>query len=460
MQRRDWHLGLFMGLCLLWATPAAAQRLRIEVGGPDFRPYPVAVPELAVLGAGAKQILPAAQQLTALLQADVDLARSLVLVPPKTYLAVDRAPQDAPNYPNWLNVGASGLVRGSVEGDARALRVVLRFFDVTGQKELLSRTCSEPVEQSSRCVHRFLDALVSLLTGEPGIFSSRIAYVKRTVRKKQVFACDLDGGHPELLTDNDSLNLLPTWEPSGQALLLTSYINGNADLYRLPLSGRNALTPVSRQRGLNTGASVSPDGKRIALTLSIDGNTEIYTIDSNGKNLKRLTDSWGQDVSPTWSPDGSRIAFVSSRSGQPHIYVMQSDGSRPAASHLQGHLQPGAALVAAGRRPDRLYGAGRAVHVRPVSDASGYRRDHPSDSGQRAQHQSGLCPGWAPSGVHLQPRLGEGRGTAVDHRHRWQQPAAPAAAPGRVRVAQLGAAAGHPLGVAAAVATFRSAGPE
>ena len=81
---------------------------------------------------------------------------------------------------------------------------------------------------------------------------------------------------------------------------------------------------------------MSPDGKRIALTLSFQGNTEIYTIDWNGGNLKRLTDSWGQDVSPTWSPDGQRIAFVSTRSGNPHIYVMGADGSNPRRLTFKG----------------------------------------------------------------------------------------------------------------------------
>ena len=315
---------------------AAAERLRIEVGGAAFRPYPVAAPDLSLIGPMSASLTTTVQQLTVLLQADVDLARSLVLVPPKTYLGAAQESPTTPVFLNWANVGASGLVRGSVEGDNRRLTVRLRFFEVASQRELLSRSCSEAPDQADRCVHRFLDELVALLTGEKGIFSSRIAYVLRQGRGKQLGVCDLDGGHPAALTDNGSLNLLPAWDFGGRGLLFTSYQQGGADLYRMALSPRGPPQLVSRQRGLNTGAALSPDGSRIALTLSVDGNTEIYTLGVDGKDLRRLTDSWGQDVSPTWSPDGSRIAFVSSRSGQPHIYVMSREGGQPRRLTFKG----------------------------------------------------------------------------------------------------------------------------
>ncbi|MEK7704072.1 MAG: translocation protein TolB, partial [Myxococcota bacterium] len=174
------------------------------------------------------------------------------------------------------------------------------------------------------------------LTGEAGIFSTRIAYVKRTKTGKAVFVSDVDGSDPERVTPADTLSLLPTWDTSGRYLLFTSYMKSNPDLFRLELASEQ-LEWLSSKRGLNTGAAVSPDGKHIALTLSLDGNTEIYVMDWDGNNLRRLTDSWGQDVSPTWSPDGKRIAFVSSRSGNPHIYIINADGTAPRRLTFQGN---------------------------------------------------------------------------------------------------------------------------
>jgi TolB protein len=315
---------------------ASAQRLRIEVGGPNFRPYPVAVPDPVSPKRDAIGVEEAIREVSGTLQSGVDIARSLELVPPASYLKSEKESWTRPEYANWLNVGASGLIRCSVELHGDTAKVTYRFYDVVGQRELLVRTYDDKAQRVGRTAHRFLDDVVELLTGEKGIFSTKLSFVKRTSKGKAVFISDLDGQNEERLTAPDALSLLPGWSADGEVVLFTSYLQGNPDLYRMRLGQPSSLQLLSNQRGLNTGAAVSPDGKRIAMTLSIDGNTEIYSMDWSGEHLTRLTDNWGQDVSPSWSPDGKRITFVSSRSGQPHIYVMNADGSNPTRMTFQG----------------------------------------------------------------------------------------------------------------------------
>ena len=211
----------------------------------------------------------------------------------------------------------------------------MRFYDVVAQREALSKSCSAEIDNAGRCVHRFMDDVVEYLTGEKGIFSSRIAFVRRVAKAKSVFLCDMDGGNVQRVTDNPFLNLLPGWDRSGRSLFFTSYLADN------PICTVSTSKPNRSSRYRGNGVSTRgrpprPMAKRIAFTLSRDGNTEIYAADNSGNNLQRLTDSWGEDVSPTWSPDGKRIAFVSSRSGNPHIYVMGSDGSNPRRLTFQG----------------------------------------------------------------------------------------------------------------------------
>lgn len=79
------------------------------------------------------------------------------------------------------------------------------------------------------------------------------------------------------------------------------------------------------------GEDIIDDSTLIAFTSWRDGNAEIYTIQRDGENLTRLTNSEGDDYTPTWSPDGEWIAFTSMRDGEiegsQEIYIMRADGS-------------------------------------------------------------------------------------------------------------------------------------
>jgi TolB protein len=329
--RMPWFF-LWVALFTVFNTHAHAQRLRIVVGSPDFKPYPIAAPSIVSNGAeGATQ----SQRLTPVLQNALDSSRWFDLVPPNTYLSNPKDTWNAPYYNAWQQTGATGLVRGKIESVSQQMVFHLRFYDVTTQKELLTRRCTQTKESLHICIYDFLDELTALLTGEKGIFSSRLAYTKRSGKNRWVYQNTLDGTQEAAVSTLPTLHLIPSWDTQGRALFFTTYAQNNPDLYRYNIQTRQTEV-FSKRTGLNMGAAVSPDGSQIALTLTMDGNPDIYTVDWNGKNLRKLTNSWANDLSPTWSPDGSRIAFVSSRSGNPHIYVMNADGSNPQPVTVKG----------------------------------------------------------------------------------------------------------------------------
>ncbi len=87
--------------------------------------------------------------------------------------------------------------------------------------------------------------------------------------------------------------------------------------------------------------SWSPAGDFIAFTSYRDGDYEIYSIKPDGTDLKRLTNSPGNEGHNAVSPDGKWIAFTSAREGykdeaalHPHnpqaygdLYIMRADGT-------------------------------------------------------------------------------------------------------------------------------------
>ncbi|MDH4135145.1 MAG: DPP IV N-terminal domain-containing protein [Anaerolineae bacterium] len=87
------------------------------------------------------------------------------------------------------------------------------------------------------------------------------------------------------------------------------------------------VTVLTDSEGDDTTPTWSPDGEHIAFVSYRDGNREVYVMDPDGRNQVNLTNNPADDWMPSWSPDGKRIAFVSYRDGNWEIYAMGTDGS-------------------------------------------------------------------------------------------------------------------------------------
>jgi TolB protein len=316
------------------AVPAEAQAPIVgDVEGGEFRAFPIAVPNVR-LAPGSEGAKKNAELIGSVIRNDLGLTGAFEVLNPKSFIDTDGITQSTVRFPDWLNVKAAGLVKAQLKEEGGKLSVEVHGFEVAAAKEGLTKTFSG--SDARTIAHEISDEIFKYYTGEPGVFKTRIAYVKRVQGQKQIFVMDMDGERVTQATKDGGLNLLPAFSPDGRSLLFTSYRMDNPDLFELTL-GDGAIKRISSRPGLNTGGRLSPDGSKIALTLSLDGNSELYLLDRGGGVIKRLTTSWAIDTSPSWSPDGKQIAFVSSRAGNPQLYVMSSDGGEPKRITFQGN---------------------------------------------------------------------------------------------------------------------------
>ena len=375
---------------LAFGLAARAQRPTIDVSGARVQAYPIALapPLGAAEGSDVMDVL----------AADLDRSGLFRLLDPRGFLA-DPAKEGSSastiDFSKWTAVGAQALVKAVAKVEGDVVKVDFRLFDVPHASELLRGEYSAPRGALRQIAHRFGDDVVRSFTQEPGVFLTRIAYVRETENGKQITVADADGYGPQQITSG-SINLLPAWMPQGRALAFTSFRDGaGAHLFQIDL-GTRAVQQLVKMGDFATGAVFSPDGIRFAFSASQAENTDIWLSPIEGGIVRRLTDSRGIDISASWSPDGKRLAFVSDRAGSPQIYTMAMDGSDVRRITFQGNYNQEPAWSPKG---DLIAFSGRDEHR--VFDL--YTVNVQTGKVTRVTQNEGTNekPSWAPNGRQI-----------------------------------------------------------
>lgn len=316
---------LFMLVLLLIASPTVlyAQTGYIEITAPGNRLLKLAVAPPRSLGGHANA--ESAKLISDIITYDMNMSGAAT-AESRSHLSLAKEFSLAEtDFAPWQNAGFDLLVQGEYILKGEQLTIEFRLFDVINRKLITAKRYLATAKELRRISHTFADEILRALTGEKGVFTTKISYVSTLTGNKEIYVMDWDGHNPLPLTKNGSINLNPDFSPDGSAIIFTSYKRGNPDLYRRSLSN-TAEIALSSRKGLNITGSLSPDGSKIALALSKDGDAEIYTIDKDGSHPVRLTVNPALDLYPAWSPDGKQLAFVSDRLGKPQIFVMNADG--------------------------------------------------------------------------------------------------------------------------------------
>lgn len=348
---------------------AQGERLTIEITKGASGAMPIAVVPFGVEGGTPPQDV--AQIVTD------DLRRSARFDPLSVKDMTSQPHQTSEiNFQEWRQLKSDSLVIGKIRQQGNVYTVQFQLFDVYRGTQLAGYSFRTSAKTLRRTAHQIADLIYETLTGEPGAFATRIAYVTvqsgaSGAKRYSLIVADADGYNPfPVLKDSTQPILSPSWSPNGERLAYVSLENRRAEIYSQDMSsgrrGRIASFP-----GLNGAPAWSPDGGRLALTLSKDGNPEIYVMDLASKRLERLTNHPAIDTEPVWSPDGRSIIFMSDRGGGPQLYRMPSGGGSAQRLTFEGNYNASPAVSNDGKRIAFIHREGGRDRIAVMATSGG-----------------------------------------------------------------------------------------
>ena len=296
-------------------APAMAQ-FRVEVTGVGLTQLPIAIAPFR----GDAQ---APQKIAAIVQADLERSGQFRSID-ASGAALDESSR--PDVAMWRQKSADSLATGSITrmADGR-YDVRFRLWDVVRGQDLGGQSFVVTQGDLRLVAHRIADFIYEKLTGERGVFSTRITYVTKTGSRYSLWVADADGENAQSALSSHEPIISPAWSPSGGQIAYVSFESRKPVVYVHDVAtGRRRL--IANFRGSNSAPAWAPDGRTLAVTLSRDGGSQLYTIDANGGEPRRLMQSSGIDTEPVFSSDGRTIYFVSDRGGAPQIYRVPVGG--------------------------------------------------------------------------------------------------------------------------------------
>ncbi|MFM9834901.1 MAG: Tol-Pal system beta propeller repeat protein TolB [Methylophilaceae bacterium] len=320
------RLALFSAIALIASAAHAA--LDIEISGGSAQQIPIAVVPFGNANTAKENI-------SEIIGADLKRSGLFRVLETRGMANLPTSSSQI-KYAEWTALQAQAITVGNVETMAGGrLKISFQLMDALKQTQLAGLDYQITPSQARITAHKIADIIYQKLTGEPGAFASRIAYITKLGKRYALQVADADGYNPQTVVSSNEPIISPAWAPDGTKLAYVSFEKKKPIVFVQSLmSGSREM--VANYKGNNSAPSWSPDGSKLAIVLTYGANSQIYTIDSSGGNLKQITKSTAIDTEPAFSHDGNWIYFSSDRGGKPQIYRVPAGGGDASRVTFEG----------------------------------------------------------------------------------------------------------------------------
>ena len=335
--QRRWRT--VMAIVVAMLTCSALAQVKIDISGVGTTQIPVAIAGFPGEGDGLSS-------LSDVIRKDLERSGNFRLIgglAPTSEIA-------NVNLIEWRAKAVDAVVTGSVNKLANGkFDVRFRLSDTLKNSVLEAQSIVTSESDLRFTGHRIADIIFERLSGEKGIFATRIAFVSKAGNRYRLNVSDWDGENVQAALNSSEPIISPKWSLDGSRLAYVSFESKKPVVYVQNIFTQ-ARTLVANFKGSNSAPAWAPDGKSLAVVLTRDGFSQVYVVGADGSGARRITQSSAIDTEPTFSPDGQTIYFTSDRGGSPQIYRVPLGGGDPVRVSFTGSYNVSPRISPDGKR--------------------------------------------------------------------------------------------------------------
>lgn len=300
--------------------------LKIDITRGNAEPLPIAVDLFKVGNSSTNRV---SQDVYKVIHDDLTNCGLFRFISQKAFIQ-NLSLDSSPSYISWRQINASAIVGGNITLQDGMIQVDFKIWDPYSERLIDGMSYKAEAKQWRRIAHKVSDRIYERMTGEKGMFDTRILYIaesgKMTKRVKKLAIMDQDGYNHKFLTNGKDMALTPRFDFNSHRAIYMSYKSRVPQVYILDIAtGHQEL--IGKFPGMSFAPRFAPDGQSAVMSIAKGGSTNIVSLDLNTKRLHKLTHDLGViNTSPSFSPDGNKIVFNSDRGGSQQLYVMDKDG--------------------------------------------------------------------------------------------------------------------------------------
>ncbi|MEC7377765.1 MAG: Tol-Pal system protein TolB, partial [Pseudomonadota bacterium] len=223
-------ISLFTVLALSLATVAGARaELLIRITEGAGSAIPVAVVPFAESGQ-----MPAGDKVSSIVQSDLTMTGEFRTLPPEKMLSLPSRREEV-FFRDWRLLGQRYVLVGGLTRSGDRVQARYELFDVNREERILGETATASASNTRSLAHHISDKVYEAITGVPGAFSTKLAYVTLdTVNGKPRYrlqVSDVDGKRAKIRLESQEPILSPAWSPDGDKLAYVSFETGKPVIF-------------------------------------------------------------------------------------------------------------------------------------------------------------------------------------------------------------------------------------